>query len=295
MAYCLLDFDLATKKYTIHDWKNINLLEEPLTTTESSSVIPPCCSHIQKNGQKCKRNAKFVVKNDVYLCKSHAEKADTFLPYDKKNTLAALQKRSVKELAELMTRHSLETENDTAKAGTKAGKVETLHNFFQNRMLRPVVPPSSVSENTKNAKTTNIITLCQNMNSRFMKEFENTHIDVVLIENQISKIATRMYMIQGMVVQYFLLQKGSPARVEFISSRNKLKEFQPVSTEKTEYKNHKKDGILYCTQILNREEQLQPWKCFFENLGGAVKKDDLADCFLQGIWYITHQLIPVTH
>ena len=53
------------------------------------------------------------------------------------------------------------------------------------------------------------------------------------------------------------------------------------------YKKHKKDGVEYCRRFL---DQMPPpssepgeWKSLLEN---SKKKDDLADCFLQGIWYL---------
>jgi hypothetical protein len=45
---------------------------------------------------------------------------------------------------------------------------------------------------------------------------------------------------------------------------------------------HKKDGVTICSQILNKNEGFEKWKYVLE----TKKKDDLADCFLQGIWYL---------
>ena len=54
------------------------------------------------------------------------------------------------------------------------------------------------------------------------------------------------------------------------------------------YKANKKNGIFYCNELLtNKYQHLQHWKSKLE----VKKKDDLADAFLQGIWYIENKLL----
>jgi hypothetical protein len=48
------------------------------------------------------------------------------------------------------------------------------------------------------------------------------------------------------------------------------------------YKKHKKDGIYYCRQILEKNPELNCVVDFEKH----AKKDDLADSLLQGIWYL---------
>ena len=130
-----------------------------------------------------------------------------------------------------------------------------------------------------------------------------------------------MKTIQGMLCQYFIM-KGSPT-IEFISSANKLKGFvlekkkenieslsnplilenvftkiipstEPMIIKKTEdekekkkkqkYKEHKKDGITICSLFIEKNPVLNPWKSSLT----SIKKDDYADSFLQGIWYLKH-------
>ena len=54
--------------------------------------------------------------------------------------------------------------------------------------------------------------------------------------------------------------------------------------DKKEYKQHKMDSILYCEKYLDEYKINVQWKDYFQNYN--KKKDDLADSFLQGIWYI---------
>ena len=149
----------------------------------------------------------------------------------------------------------------------------------------------------------------------------------IIIENQISPIANRMKTVQGMLAQYFIMKYGATCHIEFISSVNKLKIFDPLGSKKKnienlgqgtaqgggfaaavqdesigqsapvlvssqkvgeinpEYKQHKKDGIFYCRGILESNS----WLKGHIELLNTKKKDDLADCFLQGIWYLIRE------
>ena len=60
----------------------------------------------------------------------------------------------------------------------------------------------------------------------------------------------------------------------------------PLTTtpfDKTIYKEHKSDGIFFCKQFLENNSQLMFLKQIIE---ASHKKDDLADSFLQGIYYM---------
>ena len=100
----------------------------------------------------------------------------------------------------------------------------------------------------------------------------------ILIENQISPIANRMKTIQGMIAQFFIMKDYTSKHIEFISASNKLKLF--IGSKKTSYSERKTLSISITLKLI---EQLQEWKKLFSI---NKKKDDLADCFLQGLWYL---------
>ena len=68
-------------------------------------------------------------------------------------------------------------------------------------------------------------------------------------------------------------------RIDYILHDKKYKSYS--------YKKHKKDGIYICEKFLQENIQLTSWTPLFE----TKKKDDLADAFLQGIWYMKHRNI----
>ena len=133
---------------------------------------------------------------------------------------------------------------------------------------------------------------------------DNTSIDMMIIENQISTLASRMKTLQGMITQYFIM-KNIP-QIEFISASCKLKLFtdstQPTDADAdaeklvvdaSTYSDRKKSGIAVCRSLgeisRKRNSDYAKWMPVFEN---HKKKDDLADCFLQGLWRV-HLLCAV--
>jgi hypothetical protein len=113
-----------------------------------------------------------------------------------------------------------------------------------------------------------------------MGGLEKYKIDIVIIENQISTIASRMKTLQGMIAQYFIM-RGTPC-IEFISAANKLKMF--MTKKKTTYTERKIESVEVTKELLEKLPQFEKYRgCLEKN----KKKDDLADCFLQGIYYLT--------
>jgi hypothetical protein len=130
-------------------------------------------------------------------------------------------------------------------------------------------------------------------------------IEMMIIENQISTLASRMKTLQGMITQYFIM-KHVP-QIEFISASCKLKLFTdtPISQsldsggdtgaddgggiyiDASTYADRKKSGIAVCRSLgeISRKHKSDyvKWMTVFET---HKKKDDLADCFLQGLWRV---------
>ena len=118
-----------------------------------------------------------------------------------------------------------------------------------------------------------------------MELFKDDEFDHVIIENQVSPLANRMKTIQGMVTQYFVM-KNVP-NIEYISSSNKLKNF--IEKKKTTYNERKKIGVEVTGKLINEKPGLVKWEEFFKT---HKKKDDLADSFLQGLWFLEKLKYP---
>lgn len=183
---------------------------------------------------------------------------------------------------------------------TKAHYIEALCDHFQRVCYVPVGAqgPAPLS-----ARQMDLITLGRNMIRQLDARaaawpHPPTH---VLLENQISTIASRMMTIQGELMMYFLMRYPG-VHIEFVSSKNKLKGFSTAAAavapgdqgaakgtedakkrQAQKYKEHKRDAVIYTRQLLGADPRLTPWE---PTLDASKKKDDLCDCFLQGMWFI---------
>ena len=137
--------------------------------------------------------------------------------------------------------------------------------------------------NTINSKDIKIVTLGIKLKNKFDEILKNIPLHHIIIENQISPIANRMKTLQGMIIQHFI--EAGHTNIKEISAINKLKEFLGEH-QKTSYNERKKIGIQSCTQIICTNNFFNKWDKYFLS---HKKKDDLADSFLQGWWYLKNQ------
>ena len=112
--------------------------------------------------------------------------------------------------------------------------------------------------------------------------------EVICIENQPALKNPVMKTVQMIIYSYFMIEgatKDKPVeQVHMINARNKLKVYKGPSVEckyKEKYKRNKYLSVEYTkNMILNQEEK------FIELFNESKKKDDLADAYLQGIYFI---------
>jgi hypothetical protein len=155
--------------------------------------------------------------------------------------------------------------------------IEGIFRLYCPGTIKPVHP--------KKAHDLDLITYGRNLAKHLDVVLSHTKVDMMIVENQISTIATRMKTLQGMITQYFIMRETP--RIEYISASNKLKLFMEADAETT-YSDRKKMGIDICRRLLPiTNPTLKPW---IERFNLHKKRDDLADCLLQGLWRIKQGL-----
>jgi hypothetical protein len=266
LAFCLFSKSVENEEHYFHieKWDSINLAQQNETK----------CLEVEKN-QPCNKPAKFT-KNGKCYCLKHSKKQEYQIPTSELKS-GFVNKQKIQSLHEMADKYKVKYE----KPIKKNDLVSLINEYIYNTCFEPV-------ENT-NASKIDLVTIGRNLQSKFdtiLDEHLPT-IDKVIIENQISPIANRMKTIQGMIAQYFIMKNNSIS-IEFVSSINKLKDVSPEGKEdKLKYGDRKKVGIKKCLEIITNEHNYKTWEDFFSK---HTKKDDLADSFLQGIWYIKNKI-----
>jgi len=297
----VIDVSGVSPSFVVQDWRVINLMDQ----VEVEKPVCLCPLKSKKINKPCGHKAVFE-KSGKYYCAKHAKELAsgmdlTYILPEKSITPATIKKMSKEGLIELCKKWSI-----LAPFGsTKPEILDYVIKWFSERCFKPIV-----AKKTASASETDLITIGRNMKTQLELIVQMEGATHVIMENQISPLAGRMKTIQGMLAQYYIMQDPSPY-IEFISSANKLKDFanvlplenrvisgsavvdQPllgqVETAKTLrqiYTKHKTDSVAICKKILEKNPELGSWTLDDPTL--AKKKDDLADCFLQGIWYLKH-------
>ena len=365
LAYCILQKDTTTTH--IRDWNVINLMTMPTSIdTDHTIDVVKCNCMIHKKGGKgtgststvsprnlststlrsvvslvCGKPAKFR-KGEYTYCGVHAKvvvSAGTWSMPKVAYTRSKLNARKKPELEVLATEVGC-----TLIPGNKSTYVDQLETWFRGRCLEPVQEPGHVA-----AKDMDLITLGRHMCAHLDKIFDRTRTNAprspefntggfhppanpsqithVIMENQISTLASRMKTIQGELTMYFLIHYPN-VHIEYVSSTHKLRHFAGVlplcvpvrvpvrvpvpvpnkrratneiipsvpqtlstvplhtlgQTVGAKYREHKQDAIQITTHLL---EQNPVWSAQWQHTMSHKKKDDYADCFLQGLWYVS--------
>lgn len=272
LAYCLFTLD-ENEIITIEKWGVVDLSQQKEMNEEK--IQCSCIIKSSKIKKQCSSDAKWK-KGDSYYCMKHAKTTEPYIlptpqlknTYLKKQNMMTI-KETIEKLGIVLTRENMKKEE----------LLDMLNTYLENHLYEPVNTSCKV-----NASLLDLVSIGKNMKYKFDELFGSIQIDKVIIENQISPIASRMKTIQGMISQYFIMTSSpnNKLMIDFVNSSNKLK-VATLSTTielKNKYKDRKSQGIQQVRSLLADDSK---WITFFENY---KKKDDLADCYLQGIWYM---------
>ena len=249
LAYVLIDKQ-SDNSFIITKWEVIDLSKE---------------EHIKC---ECGKNANYIDYNtNKCCCKKHVK-----LPIIKNELLMKnLKKKKIDDIRCELNNAEIIFDNKL----NKMALLESIENALREKYAHPY--------STKiNAKDINLIDIGINLKYELNEKLKDEEIDVVIIENQISPLAQRMKTLQGMITQYFIM--NNIEKIEFISASNKLKEF--LGNKKTEYSERKKESCEICRTYLEENDKVTE---YLEYFCSHKKKDDLADCLLQVLWYIKNK------
>ena len=281
LAFCLFVKPEGSENFNITKWDVVNISEKETFK----------CVYTDKTGQ-CSKPAKFK-KDDKCFCLKHSKKQEYQIPSAEQKP-SFINKQKIQTLYDIALKHGI-------KYATKVKKtelVDLINEHISNTYFHPV--------EATNASEVNLYDIGKNIKYHFDILFSTeTHIDYVIIENQISPIATRMKTIQGMIVQYFVMSPIKVDHIEFISASNKLKGLtsnkikaleedikdekeKNDKSDKAKYNDRKKLGIEKCLELLNNDFRFNNQLDHFNN---HKKKDDLSDAFLQGLWFLNNRAV----
>lgn len=349
LAICLLDVVAVTGEtetnavHRILVWDVVDICH---SDQENADIADRALNRLKC--AKCSLHAAFFYyKNNVLqlLCKRHSTKtreSENLLLAATDFKIAEYKKvlnGSVAKLYAFCQKH--EHDNDNPESESKQ-KIHELKSVLQERvryiartrylhaydeavlaLLNPIPANSNtiIKKPNSTPEYVSLITVGSNLMTKLDKLFyssgssssasESLAPDRVIIENQISPIATRMKTVQGMLTQYFLVRGVDSANISFISAANKLKSSLVSSlSDPTElddnaftytYSDRKKMGIACVRKLFKLQEQQEQqqqqqqtllqldnvtasyWNKVFES---HKKKDDMADSLLQALSYL---------
>ena len=262
LAYCLFHVQSQTC-YSITQWDILNLCGKP----------KKCCSKTNSNID-CDKTAKFCKDGHCY-CKIHAKKTSYKVPpQDFKEKI--IKRKKLLELKNMCTQFGIENDKKIKKEPCLSLVKEYIHTNYLDFI--------DISKSTDLSLTT----MGRTMKQQFDSALKNISIDCVIVENQVSPLANRMRVFQGMIIQHFIEQGCQ--KIHNISAKNKLKDFLGETSKKTSYNERKKLGIKFSTEIICNNSSFSRWDTFFLS---SKKKDDLADSFLQGLWFLKAEKLIV--
>jgi hypothetical protein len=254
LALCLFCKN-TNSELVIENWDVINIAQD-----EIQLCIYP----------NCNKPAKFMKDTDTF-CLKHSKKQSFLIPTAEMK-ITFIKKQPLAKLYEIADNYKIKYDMPSKKTIL----ISLIESYIKQNSFEPI--------KKVDATKVDLVKIGKNMAIKlndFLDKTNVTKINNLIIENQIGPIANKMKTIQGMIVQYFIMKNNIEVKnIEFISAINKLKDLGGNNTEN--YGERKKLGITKCLEYLTNDNHFNSMKTFFIE---HKKKDDLADCFLQGLWF----------
>lgn len=209
-------------------------------------------------------NEEAIYKRDKhFFCKKHAKSHINYIVPPKK--MLNYNKLNKKELQEF-----IQTNKIPSDLKIKQKMLDDIKTFYENNNYFEFIQKNKCNN-------TSLLDIGIKLNNELDKLGK---FDIILIEDQLGPNAVRMSCIQYMTSQYYISKNIN--NIHIISSKHKLEYW----TEKSlSYKERKNISIQIANDILLRNKIFENYISFFSKY---KKKDDLSDCFLQGVWYLKY-------
>ena len=221
----------------------------------------------------CAKPAQYL-RGEAAFCTRHAKKQTWQVPPPALR-MPLLQKNTLADLVELATQYQIPYAGKRKKDWLQA-----FQNYLDSTCFTPL--------ERKDASKESLITLGHHLKHQLNRLFRTPLPlpEVVLIENQLSPLASRMKTLQGMLAQYFIMQEPTPPDVVFVAASQKLKDCEAEQT--CDYKTRKKTGVAQVQALLKDHGAVASWQPWQTVWSTSTKKDDLADALLQALGWMHH-------
>lgn len=290
--------------------------KKPKMKTKSLSIVEPV---------RCKSLAKYK-KCGHFYCEKHATMNSTYYIPKKAWLPVSLKKLKNDDLLKMCAEHNIELPTDQTKI-LKKTILEKMDAFFLEKCYEPIIAKKEktsgetdlitigrnikvemdkiqgldlithvIMENQISPIANRMKTIQGMLAQYFIMKFDRPiHIEFVSSVNKLKFLQNKTMpstILRSTLLPSTLLEHESLPQNTVISTSitneiltNILTSSTVTPSVKSTYKDHKKDAVFYSGEILGQNEGLKSWK---ESLL-TKKKDDLADCFLQGLWYMNNK------
>lgn len=248
----LISFDVGLRNLAFCVLEGTNRSNLKITHWDLIDVMAESAGHDSPKCHKCKKPACWLKSNEsIYSCGRHKGKSGNC------PTKSELNKTAIDTLRQ--------TCREVGIVGTtKKELVDGYYNHCKSNAWVKCV---------KSAKAVSVVDLakpiaqCLEARSHIWR-----NADLVCFEQQPEK---RMLCVQSMMHMWYVCQGY---KCKGVSATHKLTNIVTLEDSTKSYKGRKKTGIVHACQLVP-----QVWKDYMMK---HPKKDDLADCFLQGLWVL---------
>lgn len=290
LAYCVIDYDKTDNNYKIIDWDILNLIEKPELK---------CCGQLKSKAKNsceriCGKMCQWQLLHDgniIGFCSRHLSSADKY-------------ETKIIECDDKCKCDYIKTTEDTQTGESTSTKCTTRSSYLcdnlhycktHKKQIEKIYSVKQIKRKKCNDySTAELYELMVRKLDSISENLRKFDIEHVIIENQPSFKNPKMKSIAVALYSYFLIR----GKVDMIfgSSINKIKMINPSNKLKIKddaaakilsetpankiYKVTKDLGKEYAKELIKNDQDA------LDLLNNHKKKDDLCDCFLQGVVYI---------